>query len=121
MIPVSQEYVFPPSNSISATDSYYYNMVRNETEWGNKPIKKYRDTSDIASPSSHKFSVDKVQKVLKHLSEAQRLENSRDMNIKGQDSQPDGYPRDTIPKFHYHKIYSGNTRPVLGLYTSNFH
>ena len=98
-------------------------MIRNETDWENKPREKYRNKSvkEIVSPSIHKFSVDKVQMVLKKLSEAKRLEKIRDMNIKGQDSQGDGYPRDTMPKFHYHKIYSGSSRPVLGLYTSNFH
>ena len=98
-------------------------MIRNETDWENKPREKYRNKSvkEIVSPSIHKFSVDKVQMVLKKLSEAKRLEKIRDMNIKGQDSQPGGYPRDTISKFRYHNIYSGNTRPLLGLYTSNFH
>ena len=122
MIPDYHGYVFPPSNSLSAIDSYYFNIVRNETDWGNQPREKYgyKREKDTVSPSNHKFSVDKVQTVLKKLSETQRLEKIRDMNVKGQDYQPDIYSNDTVQKFQYHKIYSGNTWPVLGLYMSTF-
>ena len=119
--------LFPPSNSISSADSSYFNMIQKEAKWGgqsryqSKEEHEKKTSKSALSPSSNSlsqadreyFNIVKTEDGLSKFIKVKLEQNNARTEAKAYTLKLQGA---TIPHCLYHKIYSDDSRPVLGLY-----
>ena len=124
------ELLFPPANSISAADSSYFNMIQKEVEWGgqshyqSKEEHEKKTSKSALSPSSNSlsqadreyFNIVKTEDGLSKFIKVKLEQNNARTEAKAYNLKLSEPQSATIPHFLYHKIYSDDSRPVLGLY-----